>query len=190
MKIGLYFGSFNPIHHGHLIIAQHLLNSTDCKEIWMIVSPQNPLKETKSLLNENHRLYLLQMALEDQTKIKANNIEFGLPRPSYTIDTLIYLSQKYPQHQFSVIIGSDSYLNIKNWKNYETLINDYQIYVYQRPGFEVKEIINDKTSIVQAPLLDISSTYLRKLIAAGKSITYLLPKKVQEYIIENNYYKK
>ena len=190
MNIALYFGSFNPIHQGHLIIAQHILNDTDCQELWMIVSPQNPLKETKSLLNENHRLHLLQLALEDQVKIKANSVEFNLPRPSYTIDTLTYLSQKYPQHNFSVIIGSDSFLNIKKWKNYEQLISNYHIYIYPRPGYGIEESLPNNIKVVQAPFLDISSTYIRKLISDGKSITYLLPKKVEEYILENNYYKK
>lgn len=190
MKIGLYFGSFNPVHHGHLIIAQHILNDTDCKEIWMMVSPQNPLKNTKSLLNENHRLHLLQLALEDQIHIKANSTEFNLPRPSYTIDTLTYLTQKYPQHQFSVIIGSDSFLNIKKWKNYETLLSNYQIYIYPRPSYPITASITDNIKIVEAPYLDISSTYIRKLITDGKAITYLLPSNVEEYILDNNYYKK
>lgn len=190
MNIGLYFGSFNPIHHGHLIIAQHILNATNCIEIWMIVSPQNPLKETKSLLKDSHRLHLVQLALEDQVKIKANSTEFNLPRPSYTIDTLTYLSQKYPQHNFSIIIGSDSYLNIKKWKNYESLIENYQIYIYPRPGFEILDPLSKNINIVEAPFLDISSTYIRKLIVEEKAITYLLPKNVEEYIIENNYYRK
>ncbi len=188
MNIGLYFGSFNPIHNGHLIIASHILNDTHCKEVWMMVSPQNPLKETKSLLNENHRLHLVQLALEDQLRIKANSTEFNLPRPSYTIDTLTYLSEKYPQHQFSIIIGSDSYLNIKKWKNVDLLLSNYSFLIYQRPNYIVPEKLPENIKIVNAPLLDISSTHIRNLIASGKSISFLVPKNVEDYIMQNNYY--
>ena len=122
MKIGLYFGSFNPVHNGHLLIANYVMNYTDIEQLWMVVSPQNPLKPSKSLLNEYHRLGLIQLALEGESKIKASTIEFKLPKPSYTIDTLTYLREKYPDHQFSIIMGSDSFINLPKWKNYELII--------------------------------------------------------------------
>ncbi|RYD83100.1 MAG: nicotinate (nicotinamide) nucleotide adenylyltransferase, partial [Sphingobacteriales bacterium] len=128
MKIGLYFGSFNPIHHGHLIIANHLINETDLQEVWLMVSPQNPFKASAVLLNEHHRFHLVQTALENETKIKASNIEFKLPKPSYTVNTLTYLKEKYPQHEFYIIMGSDGFQNINKWYNAEVIIKNYPIY--------------------------------------------------------------
>ena len=193
MKIGLYFGSFNPIHTGHLIIATHISNYTDLKEIWFVISPQNPLKKSGSLLNENHRKLLVDLAIEGETNLKSSNIEFKLPRPSYTVDTLLYLNEKYPQHDFSIIIGSDSYLNLKRWKNYEVVLKNYALFIYLRPGFPIDQISiqsNKKISILdKAPLLDISSTVIRKMIKEEKSISYLVPKEVQKEIENQNYYK-
>ena len=189
MNIGLYFGSFNPIHIGHLIIADHVLSVSDVKQIWFVVSPHNPLKESSSLLNENHRLHLVQLAIDEQPKFKASNIEFKLPRPSYTIDTMTYLSEKYPQHQFSIIMGSDSIQNITKWKNYQTLLQHYKIIVYNRPGYNAAIINHENISIVDAPLLDISSTHIRQKIKNKTSIRFLVPTEVREYIAANNYYK-
>jgi nicotinate-nucleotide adenylyltransferase len=189
MNIALYFGSFNPIHNGHLIIADHVLEASDAKQIWFVVSPHNPLKESKSLLNENHRLYLVQLAIEEQPKFKASNIEFKLPRPSFTIDTMTYLAEKYPQHQFSIIMGGDSIQNITKWKNYETLLNNYKIIVYNRPGYNATILPHKNISIVDAPLLDISSTLIRQKIKDKKSIRFLVPTEVRNYITDNNYYK-
>lgn len=138
MKIGLFFGSFNPIHVGHLIIANHFLNETDLDKIWMVVSPQNPLKSEHSLLNEYHRLHLVQLATENDNRIKASDVEFSLPRPSYTCDTLIHLQEKYPEHHFVVIMGSDSFQNIHRWKNYTFITNHYPIYIYDRPGHPIE----------------------------------------------------
>src|SRR3989339_302073 len=157
MKIGLYFGSFNPIHTGHLIIASHVLNETDLQQVWFVVSPQNPFKQEHSLLNEYHRLHLVQLAVEEDTRLRASDIEFKMPKPSYTIDTLVYLKEKYPQHQFTIIMGSDSFQNLPKWKN--------------------------------ASLLTISATHVRDNIKAGKSIRYLVPDKVREYIEANKYFK-
>jgi nicotinate-nucleotide adenylyltransferase len=190
MKIGLYFGSFNPIHTGHLIIASHVLSHCDIDRIWFVVSPQNPLKESASLLNENHRLQLVRLAIESENKFKASNIEFSLPRPSYTIDTLAHLSDKYPQHDFSVIMGGDSFQNIKKWKNYQVLLKQNKIIVYNRPGFEIDTTLSKNIEIVNAPLLDISSTYIRNLIKENKSIRYLVNDEVREDILANGYYKK
>lgn len=189
MKIGLYFGSFNPVHVGHLIIANHFIQYTELQQVWMVVSPHNPLKNSASLLNENHRFHLVQKALEGETKIKASSVEFQLPRPSFTIDTLTYLQEKYPQHEFSVIMGSDSFQNISKWKNYQVLLKNYTIYIYDRPGFPVSLGTEKNIQILQAPLLEISSTKIREMIKTGKSIRYLVPDEVAKEIITNNYYK-
>jgi len=190
MKIGLYFGSFNPIHIGHLIIANFITDYSDAEQVWFVVSPQNPLKKSSSLLNEYDRLFLVQTAIENNLKFRSSDIEFKLPRPSYTIDTLTYLKEKYPQHDFTVIIGSDSLRNISKWKNSETLLNNFSFYVYQRPGFEVPHSPQGNIAVLKAPLLDISSTYIRNAIQNGKSIKYLVPQQVLEEIERNGYYKK
>ena len=188
MHIGLYFGSFNPIHCGHLIIANHVLNNSDVDKIWFVLSPHNPLKEAHSLLNEYDRMQLAELAIGDNSKFRVSNVEFHLPRPSYTIDTLTYLSEKFPLERFSVIMGSDSYQNIHRWKNYEQLLKHYAIIVYNRPGFIVKPIENATIQVMDAPLLDISSTFIRNQIKEGKSTRYLLPDAVWKYISENRYY--
>lgn len=190
MKIGLYFGSFNPIHTGHLIIANHVLSHCDVQRIWFVVSPHNPLKESKSLLHEQHRLNLVRIAIEKESKFKASNTEFSLPRPSYTIDTLTYLTEKYPQHEFTIIMGSDSIQNITKWKNYELLLKNYKIIVFKRPGHEPDKNLPDSVQVCNAPLLDISSTFIRNLIAEKKSIRYLVTDEVMEDILSNGYYRK
>lgn len=189
MKIGLYFGSFNPIHVGHLIIANYVLNSTILQQLWLVVSPQNPLKKSTSLLNEYSRLHLIQTALEGEYNIKASKIEFTLPKPSYTIDTLAYLNEQFPQHEFSIIMGSDSLYNINKWKNYKVLLEENEFYVYNRSGYPVNPIPGARINFLEAPLLDISSTYIRNLIKEGKSIRYLVPDTVKEEIGKNNYYR-
>lgn len=189
MKIGLYFGSFNPIHTGHLIIANHVSEYSDIEQVWFVVSPQNPLKKSSSLLNEYDRLFLVKIAIEDNLKFRSSDVEFKLSRPSYTIDTLTYLKERYPQHSFTVIIGSDSLLNISKWKNSEILVRDFFFYVYQRPGFIVSPQ-KGNINLLTAPLLEISSTQIRTAIQMGKSVRYLVPEKVQEEIERNNYYKK
>ena len=190
MKIGLYFGSFNPVHNGHLIIAKHVINNTDLKQVWMVISPQNPLKKSNSLLNKYDRLNMVQSALEGETKIKASTIEFNLPSPSFTIDTLAYLKEKHKQHQFSIIMGSDSFTNIKKWKNYEMIIKNYEIYIYQRTGYPIQNTEETIVNKLEAPLIEISSSAIRKIIKDGKSIRYLVPDVVDQQIKENKYYKK
>lgn len=190
MKIGLYFGSFNPVHIAHLIIANHILNETDIEKIWFVVSPQNPFKAESNLLNEYHRLHLVRLATEDDTRIKASDIEFGLPKPSYTSATLAYLAEKYPEHQFSIIMGSDSFQNLHQWKNYEVIVKNYPLYVYIRPGFEAKNNIGANLHVLDAPLLQLSSTQLRNYIREGKSVRYMIPDKVLDEIEKGGYYKK
>ncbi len=189
MKVGLYFGSFNPIHVGHLIIANHVLNVTDVNKIWFIVSPQNPLKHSSTLLNEYDRLHLVNVAIDDNPSFKASSIEFKLPKPSYTIDTMTYLQEKYPRYEFTIIIGSDSYQNLPKWKNYDLLMGRYEFIVYQRPGFTI-EAKEKNVQVLAAPLLDISATYIRQLIQDQKSIQYLVPDGVRKEIEDNRYYLK
>ncbi len=188
-KIGLYFGSFNPIHIGHLIIARYVLNETDINQVWFIVSPQNPLKKATSLLNEFHRLHLVRLAIEDDYNLQVNNVEFSLPKPSYTIDTLTYLDEKYPEKRFSVIMGSDSFINIHKWKNREKLLSNYNLIIYERPGFKIPNNETGITLLPNTPLLNISSTEIRKMIASGKSVKYFVPDKVAEEITRGGYYK-
>lgn len=190
MKIGLYFGSFNPIHTGHLIIANHILNETGLQKIWFVVSPQNPFKPSSTLLNEYDRLHLVQIAIEGDHRLKASEIEFSLPKPSYTAHTLAYLSEKYPSYQFTIIMGSDSFQNLGKWKNAESIIANYPILVYQRPQFEVNNQIGANVTILDAPLLEISATYIRNCIQQGKSIRYLVPSTVEEEIEKSGFYKK
>ncbi|WP_127132642.1 nicotinate (nicotinamide) nucleotide adenylyltransferase [Pseudoflavitalea rhizosphaerae] len=190
MKIGLYFGSFNPIHHGHLIIANYMVQETDLDQVWFVVSPQNPLKPSNGLLNEYHRLFLVQTAIKSEPKLKVSDIEFRLPKPSYTVTTLAYLQEKYPTHQFALIMGSDSFQNLERWKNYEYILQHYPIFVYKRPGHEVKNNFGTgNITFMKAPLLEISATHIRKNIREGKSIRYLVPDNVMEEIERNNYYR-
>jgi nicotinate-nucleotide adenylyltransferase len=190
MKIGLYFGSFNPIHVGHLIIANHILNETHIEKIWFVVSPQNPFKEEKNLLNEYHRLHLVRLATEDDTRIKASDIEFSLPKPSYTSATLAYMADKYPEHEFSIIMGSDSLQNLHNWKNYKVIVKNYPLYIYLRSGFGAGDNIGADLHVLDAPLLQLSSTQIRKYIQEGKSVRYMIPDKVLDEIQRGGYYKK
>lgn len=189
MDIGLYFGSFNPIHIGHLIIASHFANNTKLDQVWFVVSPQNPFKTPASLLNEYQRLHLLNIAIEGETKLKTSSVEFKLPKPSYTIDTIAYLTEKYPSFSFSIIMGSDGFLNINKWKNFETLINYYPFYIYPRQGSDITETYGANITIVSAPLLEISSTGIRTMIKEKKSIRFLVPDVVKEEIDKNNYYR-
>ncbi len=189
MKVGLYFGSFNPIHTGHCIIANHLLMDTDLEQVWLIISPQNPFKPAHTLLNEYHRLHLAQVAVEDAANLKASDIELHLPKPSYTIDTLTHLQEKYPQHKFVVIMGSDSFHNLPKWKNPEIIKKNYEIYVYLRPGYPVNEGNHPKIKVLEAPLLQISSTHIRDCIRKRQSIRFLVPDKVMDEIEKNGYYK-
>jgi nicotinate-nucleotide adenylyltransferase len=190
MKIGLFFGSFNPVHNGHLIIANHILNESDLAKIWFIVSPQNPFKQAESLLNNYDRLHLLNKATENDQRLKASDIEFTLPKPSYTVTTLAYLKDKYPNDEFSIIMGSDSFQNLNKWKNYQTIIEYYQLIIYKRPGFEVLNNLEANILTMDAPLLEISATYIRELLKRNKSIKYLVPENIEEEIKNNRFFQK
>ena len=190
MNIGLYFGSFNPIHIGHLIIANHVLNETVINKIWFMVSPQNPYKESKTLLNEFDRLHLVRLATQEDNRIKCSDIEFNLPKPSYTSNTLTFLAERYPEHQFSLIMGSDSYQNLDKWKNYETIINNYPVYVYKREGHEIKKTFAKEAVILNAPIIQISASQIREHIRSAKSIRYLVPEIVREEIESRKFYKQ
>ena len=188
MKVALYFGSFNPIHHGHLIIANEILQQENYHELWFVVSPQNPFKNENNLLNANHRFQLVQLAIEGESKLKASNVEFKLPKPSYTVNTLIYLKEKYPNHQFDIVLGSDGFQNISKWKNSDFIINNYKFLIYERPGFEINHEASADVKVIVGSQLYISSTHIRKLIRENKSIRYLVPDLVNEEIKARGYY--
>lgn len=189
-KIGLYFGSFNPIHIGHMMIANYMHEFTDIDKIWFVISPHNPLKEKKSLLADYHRLEMVHLALEEEYEMRAMDIEFKMPQPSYTIDTLTRLQEKYPQYEFVVLMGGDSLESIHKWKNYQSLLEQYQVYVYTRPGASIAENLHTNIKIFQAPQMDISASFIRQSIKDKKNIRYFLPEKVWKYIKEMHFYEK
>ncbi|MCX6172800.1 MAG: nicotinate (nicotinamide) nucleotide adenylyltransferase [Flavobacterium sp.] len=193
MKIGLYFGTFNPIHVGHLIIANHLAEHSDLEQIWMVVTPHNPLKEKNTLLDDYHRLHLVRLATEEYPKIKPSDIEFKLLQPNYTVNTLAHLMEKYPQHAFSLIMGEDNLKSFHKWKNYDYILQHHDIYVYPRVsvGEDNSEFKNHpRIHKIDAPIVEISSTFIRENIKNKKNIRPLLPHNVWEYVDHNNFYKK
>jgi nicotinate-nucleotide adenylyltransferase len=189
MKVGLFFGSFNPIHVGHLIIANTMATATDLEQVWFVVSPQNPFKKTKSLLHEFDRFDMVERAIADNALLKATDAEFHMPRPSYTIDTLVRLQEKYPQHTFRLIMGEDNLGQFPNWKNHEKILEYFGLYVYPRPHSAPHDF-GDHPAVrfVQAPLLDISATYLRECIRQGRSIRYLVPEGVEDMILRKKFF--
>jgi len=192
MKIGLYFGSFNPVHIGHVAIAQYMVEYTNMEELWFVVSPQNPLKERKNLLDDYQRLEMVVRAIEPYSNMRASSVEFNMPKPSYTINTLAYLHDKYPQHEFVLIMGGDNIASLTKWKNYEYLLQEYNIYVYSRPNIEIpKEFLNHPSiTYVIAPLMELSSSFIRKSIKEGKNIRAFMPESAWQYLDEMNFYKK
>lgn len=190
MKTGLFFGSFNPLHIGHMAIAQYMVEFTDLEQVWFVVSPQSPFKEKSSLLDQHHRLMMVRIATEDHPQFQASDIEFKLPQPSYTVDTLTYLKEKYPTHNFALIMGGDNLNSFHKWKNYKRILEEHELYVYPRP--ESKDCTlakHKKVHLTQAPLMDVSASFIRKSIADQKNISYFLPPKVWQYVDEMNFYK-
>ena len=189
-RVGLFFGSFNPVHVGHMIIANYMVEHTALDEVWMVLSPLNPFKSRKSLAKDYDRLYLLNLAIGDHPKIKSSSVEFNLPKPSYTIDTLTYLKEKYPEKEFSLIMGGDNIINLHKWKNYELIIKNYEIYVYKRGSYDQPKFGSEaKITYADAPLLNISASYIRKSIQNNKSIQYLVTEEVFQYLNIHNIYK-
>jgi len=190
MKIGLFFGSFNPIHIGHLIIANYMANHTALDQVWLVVSPHNPLKDKKDLINIYDRLEMAKLATEHAENILVNDIELKLPQPSYTIDTLTYLHEKYPGHSFSLIVGSDNLSSFKKWKNYELILRDYSIYVYPRPGVTENELSqHPSVTITNTPLMELSATFIRKAIREKKNVQFFIPNEVINFIESKNLYR-
>jgi nicotinate-nucleotide adenylyltransferase len=191
-KVGLFFGSFNPVHIGHCIIADHVAQSGLVDEVWLVLTPQNPLKPKKSLLADHHRLSLLRLAIDDNSRLKVCDIEFNLPAPHYTIHTLVHLEEKYPNCLFSLIVGTDNLASFHLWKNYEVILENYQLIVFQRPGFSGGDLMNHKhvSLLPDTPLMQISSTFIRNQIKAKKDVLYLLPQPVYNYLKEMHFYEK
>lgn len=193
MNIGLYFGTFNPIHVGHLIIANHLVEHSGLDEVWLVVTPHNPFKKKSSLLDNHHRYELAFLATEKYSKIKPSKIEFDLPQPNYTVNTLAHITEKYPQHTFSLIMGEDNLKSFHKWKNFETILKHHQIYIYPRisEGTVEHQFKNhSKIHKIDSPIIQISSTQIRNGIKAEKNIEPLLSESVWKYIDEMNFYKK
>ena len=192
MKIGLYFGSFNPIHIGHLVIANHLAEYSDLDQIWFVVTPHNPFKKKSSLLDDFQRLEMVYRATQDYTKLKPSDIEFNLPQPNYTINTLVHLQEKHPDYAFSLIMGEDNLKSLHKWKNYELILENHHIYVYPRISKDRVETQFDghkNIHVIDAPIMELSSTFIRKSIKAGKNVQPMLPQHVWEYLDEMNFYK-
>lgn len=193
MKIGLYFGTFNPIHIGHLIIANHMAEHSDLDQIWLVVTPHNPHKQKNTLLDDYHRLHMVHLATEDFPKIKPSDIEFKLPQPNYTINTLVHLQEKHPDYEFSLIMGEDNLNSLHKWKNYEAILQHHHIYVYPRlHSGEINTQFDNHTKIhkINAPVVELSSTFIRENIKNNKNIVPMLPHKVWEYVEHNLFYKK
>jgi nicotinate-nucleotide adenylyltransferase len=190
MKIGLLFGSFNPVHIGHLIIANYMANHTDLDKVWLVVSPQNPFKKYGDLINTYDRLEMARLATENSDNISVSDIELTLPQPSYTIDTLTHLKEKYPQHEFAIIMGSDNLVSLHKWKNYKLILRDYQIYVYPRPGYENTDLAtHPSVHITMTPLMELSASFIRKSIAENKNVQYFVPDAVLKFMDAKGLYR-
>lgn len=191
-KIGLYFGTFNPIHIGHLNIANYMVEFSSLEEVWLVVTPHNPHKKKKTLLDDVHRLAMVKIAVEEYPKLKASNIEFGLPQPNYTVNTLAHLEEKYPKTNFCLIMGEDNLKSFPKWKNYQVIFDRYPMYVYPRISEkEIPSTFENHPNIhkVKAPIMELSSTFIRKAIQDGKNIRPMLPEQVWKYLDEMNFYK-
>lgn len=187
MKVGLFFGSFNPIHQGHLIIGQYMLNQTDLGELWFVVSPQNPLKKGAGIMDEHHRLEMVKIAIAGNESFQACDIEFDMPKPSYSSFTLKKLAEKHPEHEFVLILGSDNLQHFDKWKDYEEILMKHEIFVYFREGFSGGEFAkNQKVRFMKGPMLNISATFIRGIKRMGKSVKYMVPDAVDDYLNANN----
>jgi len=192
MKVGLFFGSFNPIHIGHLVIANHLVEYSDLDQVWFVVTPHNPFKKKSTLLDNYQRLEMVYRATKDYTKIKPCDIEFNLPQPNYTINTLVHLQEKYPKHEFALIMGEDNLKSFHKWKNYELILENHNIYVYPRVPENTEETElskHKKVHHINAPIMELSSTFIRNAVKEGKNVQPMLPQYVWEYLDEMNFYK-
>ncbi len=191
MKIGLFFGTFNPIHVGHLIIANHMVENSDLDAVWFVITPLNPFKNKKSLLQDYHRLAMVRIAVEDYPKLQASDIEFGLPQPNYTSTTLAYIEEKYPQHRFHLIMGEDNLYSFHKWRNFKIILENHDLYVYPRINLakQSKFDTHPKVHKIAAPIIEISATAIRKAIHNKQNVQPLLPCKVWEYLDEMNFYK-
>jgi len=190
MHTGLFFGSFNPIHVGHLIIASYMANFTSLDEVWLVVSPQNPLKNKKGLSHVYDRLEMAKLALQQADRVKVSSIELELPKPSYTINTLIHLEEKYPERTFHLIMGADNLVSFKKWKNYEVILRNYHIFVYPRPGADIAEWKDHPAiTFTETPLMEISSTFIRAAIKEKRSVQYFVPDQVLDFIESKNMYR-
>jgi nicotinate-nucleotide adenylyltransferase len=189
MKVGLFFGSFNPVHIGHMAIANYMVEFTDLQQLWFIISPHNPLKPKQSLLADYHRRTLMEIAVNNDPRYRVSDIEFSMPQPSYTIDTLAWLKEKYPGTAFVILMGSDGLPTFNKWKNYRLIEEEYQRYIYPRPGFPVNASEYKNSMQVNAPLMEISSSFIREAIGNGKNMRNFLPPKVYDYIEEMHFYK-
>ena len=189
-NIGLFFGSFNPIHNGHMAIANYMIEYTDIKELWFVISPHNPLKEKASLLHQNDRYQMVVEAIDAEPRFRASTIEFNLPQPSYTINTLVHLQEKYPKNKFSLIMGEDNLATFHKWKNYERILAQCDVLVYPRPNCEKTPFHHHpKVKITAAPQVEISSTFIRNAIKENKNVQYFVPEKVWKYMMDMGYYK-
>ena len=189
MKVGLYFGSFNPIHIGHMAIANYMVEYTKMDQLWFVISPQNPFKARNTLLADHHRLELVERAIAGDDRFRASDIEFKMPTPTYTIDTLAWLTEKYPSYEFLIIMGSDGLPAFPKWKNSLEIQKNYRRYVYPRPGYPVDRGRQENLEVVDAPHIEISSSFIRKAIADGKNISHFLPSVVWKYLDEMNFYR-
>lgn len=191
MKTGLYFGSFNPVHIGHLAIANFMIEFSELEQLWFVVSPHNPLKEKKSLLKDYHRLEMVRLAIEEDERFRASDIEFKLPTPSYTIDTLVYLEEKHPAREFQLVMGADGLRTFHKWKHAKLIAEKYHRLIYPRPGVDMeKASLLPNSTVVDAPLMEISSSFIRKAIAEGKDVRHLVPAKAYHYMREMHFYEK
>lgn len=189
-KVALFFGSFNPIHIGHMIIASHVADNTECNQVWFVVSPHNPLKKKKTLLEDHHRLEMVRRAIENDTRFRASDVEFHLEQPSYTTITLAHLKEKHPNVEFSLVMGGDNLASLPKWKNFETILENYPIICYSRPNSDTSEIEKrGNVTILDAPQMNISSSHIRDQISKGYTVKYLMPLEAWQYLDEMNFYR-